>query len=105
MSRIALIGGAGVAAAAWSLPALAPIAAPVADALRVPRRVPRSDGVAITFDDGPHAEGTAAVLEALARAGAKATFFLVGEQVERTGSLAGEIAAAGHGIAIHGYRH
>jgi len=94
-----------VAAAAWSLPALAPIAAPVADALRVPRRVPRSDGVAITFDDGPHAEGTAAVLEALARAGAKATFFLVGEQVERTGSLAGEIAAAGHGIAIHGYRH
>jgi len=104
VSRAAAIGGAG-AAAAWSVPALAPIAAPVAAAIGVPRRLDRGDAVAVTFDDGPHPEGTPAVLEALSRAGAKATFFLVGEQVERTGSLASEIAAAGHGIAIHGYRH
>ena len=45
------------------------------------------------------------MLEALARANARATFFLVGEQVERRPSLAAEIAAAGHEIAIHGYRH
>ncbi len=94
-----------MSAAAWSLPALAPIATPVAGALRVPRRLPHADGVALTFDDGPHAEGTPAVLDALARAKVRATFFLVGEQIERTGSLASEIAAAGHGIAIHGYRH
>ena len=38
-------------------------------------------------------------------AGARATFFLVGEQVARYPSVAAEIAAAGHEIAIHGYRH
>jgi peptidoglycan/xylan/chitin deacetylase (PgdA/CDA1 family) len=43
------------------------------------------------------------VLEALGAV--PAVFFLVGEQVERYPSLAAEIAAAGHEIAIHGYRH
>jgi peptidoglycan/xylan/chitin deacetylase (PgdA/CDA1 family) len=62
-------------------------------------------GVAITFDDGPHPEGTPAVLELLAAAGAHAWFFLVGEQLVRRPSLAREIAAAGHAIAVHGYRH
>jgi len=92
-------------AGAWSLPALAPIAEPVARTLQIPRWLDRSDAAAITFDDGPHPEGTPAVLEALARANARATFFLVGEQIERTGSLAAEIVAAGHRIAIHGNRH
>ncbi|HEX3561864.1 MAG TPA: polysaccharide deacetylase family protein, partial [Solirubrobacterales bacterium] len=36
---------------------------------------------------------------------ATATFFLCGEQVERDPALAAEIAAAGHNIALHGYRH
>jgi peptidoglycan/xylan/chitin deacetylase (PgdA/CDA1 family) len=45
------------------------------------------------------------VLETLDRAGAQATFFLVGEQVERRPRLAAEIVAAGHEVAIHGYRH
>src|ERR1700753_1205548 len=44
-------------------------------------------GVALTFDDGPHPEGTPAVLEALAAAGARATFFVIGEQVERRPEL------------------
>ena len=35
----------------------------------------------------------------------RATFYLVGEQVERRPALAAEIAAAGHEIGIHGYRH
>jgi peptidoglycan-N-acetylglucosamine deacetylase len=77
----------------------------VADALGLPRRVERRDGVAITFDDGPHPEGTPAALEALAAADARATFFLCGEQVERHPGLAGEIAAAGHAVAVHGFRH
>jgi peptidoglycan/xylan/chitin deacetylase (PgdA/CDA1 family) len=59
----------------------------------------------LTFDDGPHPEGTPAVLEALAARGAKATFFMVAEQVERYRSLAAEIVAAGHEAAVHGYRH
>lgn len=61
--------------------------------------------MAITFDDGPHPEGTIAVMEALLEAQAKATFFLVGEQVERNPSLASEIVAAGHSVAVHGHRH
>jgi peptidoglycan/xylan/chitin deacetylase (PgdA/CDA1 family) len=35
----------------------------------------------------------------------KATFYLVGEQVERDPGLAAEIAAAGHEVGVHGYRH
>jgi peptidoglycan/xylan/chitin deacetylase (PgdA/CDA1 family) len=62
-------------------------------------------GYALTFDDGPHAQGTPAVLDLLAAAGVRATFFLVGEQVRRNPSLACEIAAAGHGIGVHCERH
>ena len=69
----------------------------------IPLRVP--EGVALTFDDGPHPDGTPEVLGQLDRAGAKATFYLVGEQVERDPSLAAEIAARGHEVGIHGYRH
>lgn len=92
------------AAAAWSAPALAPVAAPVARALRLSRRT-TARGVALTFDDGPHAEGTPAVLDALAAGGAQATFFLIGEQVERHPALARRIVADGHALAVHGYRH
>jgi peptidoglycan/xylan/chitin deacetylase (PgdA/CDA1 family) len=45
------------------------------------------------------------VLGQLERAGARATFYLIGEQVERDPALAAEIAAAGHEIGVHGYRH
>jgi peptidoglycan-N-acetylglucosamine deacetylase len=91
--------------AAWCVPAAAPVAPVVAAALRIPRRLEPPRGIAITFDDGPHPQGTPAVLRELERVGARATFFLVGEQVERWPSLAAEIAAAGHEIAIHGHRH
>jgi peptidoglycan/xylan/chitin deacetylase (PgdA/CDA1 family) len=93
------------ALAAWCAPAAAPVLPPVARLIGVPTRLDAARGIALTFDDGPHREGTPAVLEALARAGAEATFFLVGEQVERLPALAGEIAAAGHTVGIHGYRH
>ncbi len=61
--------------------------------------------MALTFDDGPHPEGTPAVLEVLDRASARATFFVIGEQVERRPELAAEIVARGHVVALHGYRH
>jgi peptidoglycan/xylan/chitin deacetylase (PgdA/CDA1 family) len=77
----------------------------VAELLGLPRRLDRPDAVALTFDDGPHAEGTPAVLDALGRADARAIFFLCGEQVERDPALAAEISAAGHTVAVHGYRH
>jgi peptidoglycan/xylan/chitin deacetylase (PgdA/CDA1 family) len=99
------LGAAALGAGVWCAPALAPHAPPLAAIMRVPRRVAAPRGVALTFDDGPHPQGTPAVLELLANAQARATFFLVGEQVERWPSLAAEIAAAGHEVALHGYRH
>jgi peptidoglycan/xylan/chitin deacetylase (PgdA/CDA1 family) len=85
-------------------PALAAQVPRFADALGIDVRIDRA-AVALTFDDGPHPEGTPAVLAALAEAGATATFFLVGEQVRRDHGLARAIADAGHEIALHGDRH
>ncbi|MDQ3587222.1 MAG: polysaccharide deacetylase family protein [Actinomycetota bacterium] len=61
--------------------------------------------VALTFDDGPDPEGTPAVLEALDAIGARATFFMVGEQAEAHPRLGQEVAERGHGIGLHGLRH
>jgi len=84
---------------------LAPIAWRAAAALGVSRTLSSPHGVALTFDDGPHPEGTRAVLEILAASRARATFFLVGEQVERRPELAARIAQEGHLVALHGHRH
>ena len=79
---------------------------PLAGALRHPaRRIDAPGAVALTFDDGPHPEGTPRVLEILAAHGARATFFMVGEQVRRAPRLAAEVVAAGHAVAVHGDRH
>ncbi len=45
------------------------------------------------------------MLDVLARGNARATFFVVGEQVERRPELVRRIAAEGHLVALHGYRH
>ena len=67
-SRVLLAAGGGAlgAAAAWCWPAPAPLVPAIAPALGIPCRLSRPAGIAITFDDGPHPEGTPAVLEALA---------------------------------------
>ncbi len=96
---------AAAALAAWCAPTAAPVVPSLARAFDIPLRLPSGRGIALTFDDGPHSQGTPAVLAELDRAGAQATFFLVGEQVERRPNLAAEIVAAGHEVAIHGYRH
>jgi peptidoglycan/xylan/chitin deacetylase (PgdA/CDA1 family) len=105
------IAGAAVAfalavpVAGYLLPGLAAALPALRAPLGVEDRVAGGEGYALTFDDGPHAQGTPAVLELLAAAGVSATFFLVGEQVRRNPSLAREIAAAGHGIGVHCERH
>jgi len=85
-------------------PALAAHVPLLARAYGIERRLGRRD-VALTFDDGPHPRGTPAVLEQLAREDAKATFFLVGEQVDAHPVVARAIVEAGHEVAVHGYRH
>jgi len=96
--------GAGLVAAGHAAPASAAVSAGVRRALGVRGSV-AGRAVALTFDDGPHPEGTPAVLDHLAARGVTATFFLVGEQVERRPALAAEIVAAGHAVALHGHRH
>jgi peptidoglycan-N-acetylglucosamine deacetylase len=95
----------GGAAAAWCWPAPLPLRPDLAERLGIRCRLVEPRGVGLTFDDGPHPQGTPATLDALSAAGATATFFLVGEQVARWPGLAAEIAAAGHEIGLHGYRH
>ena len=63
------------------------------------------DGIALTFDDGPHPEGTIAVLDELDRLGWTATFFVVGEQVRRHPDVVRETHRRGHAIEVHGDQH
>jgi peptidoglycan/xylan/chitin deacetylase (PgdA/CDA1 family) len=62
-------------------------------------------GVALTFDDGPHAEHTRAVLDILDAHEAKATFFVIGMKAEANAELLHEIARRGHAIGVHGFDH
>jgi peptidoglycan/xylan/chitin deacetylase (PgdA/CDA1 family) len=96
---------AGVAMAAYVLPALAFYSRPLREALGVEDRTASGNGWALTFDDGPHSQGTPAMLEVLADRGVTATFFLVGEQVLRNPEVAREVVTAGHGIGLHCHRH
>lgn len=104
-SALAASGASLAAATAHAGPALAPVVPGLGEQLGVTMREPGSDGVALTFDDGPHPQGTPAMLESLREVGALATFFLAGEQVLRRPSLAAEIVAAGHRVELHCHRH
>lgn len=76
---------------------------PLRRALRIRDRVDDAGAVGLTFDDGPHPQATPAVLQALGES--RATFFLVGEQVEKHPGVAAEIVAAGHEAALHAFTH
>ncbi|MEP6547058.1 MAG: polysaccharide deacetylase family protein [Gammaproteobacteria bacterium] len=72
---------------------------------RLPMRDAVSGGIAITIDDGPDPDVTPMVLSALTRHRAHATFFCVGERIERFPDLAREIVRLGHDIENHSQRH
>ncbi len=99
--------GASLLSGAYAFPALAGLGTLrlLRPPLGIADRTLDGRGYGLTFDDGPHREGTPAVLEALSARGVRATFFLVGEQVARNPSLAAEIVAAGHGVGLHCDRH
>lgn len=102
------VAAAGAAAAVVHAgPALSTVVPPVGAALGLKLREERArpGEVFLTFDDGPHPQGTPAVLERLREAGAEATFFLAGEQVAQRPALAAEIVAAGHRVELHCHRH
>ena len=61
--------------------------------------------VALTFDDGPTPEGTDEILKILAAENVKATFFVIGAEVEKNPGQLEKIMAAGHEIGNHTYNH
>jgi len=61
--------------------------------------------IALTFDDGPHPQDTRRVLDVLEKQDVRATFFLVGKDIEGHASLVKQIHHSGHQLGIHCYRH
>jgi peptidoglycan-N-acetylglucosamine deacetylase len=71
--------------------------------------VPRIDTtmkiVALTFDDGPTVDGTNEILKVLDEMQTRATFFLIGTELEQNPGEARKIVAAGHEVGNHSYTH
>jgi peptidoglycan/xylan/chitin deacetylase (PgdA/CDA1 family) len=59
----------------------------------------------LTFDDGPHPEFTPRILDLLAEYDARASFFLIGDQIKRFPAIVERIVAEGHRIGNHSYTH
>lgn len=64
-----------------------------------------SRGIVLTFDDGPDPVWTPRVLDALERAGVKATFFVIGEKTEKHPDIVRDVVRRGHAVGLHSYAH
>ena len=69
------------------------------------RKETKNKEIWLTFDDGPYPEITPWILSVLKEEEIKATFFLVGQQIEEFPELVGAIINDGHLIANHSYSH
>jgi peptidoglycan/xylan/chitin deacetylase (PgdA/CDA1 family) len=61
--------------------------------------------VYLTFDDGPDTEWTPRMLDVLAKAGARATFFVIGQAARRAPELVRRAASEGHMVGNHSWSH
>ena len=61
--------------------------------------------IALTFDDGPRRSTTTRLLDGLSERGVKATFFLIGAQIENNGDVVRRMDEKGHQIGIHTFDH
>jgi peptidoglycan/xylan/chitin deacetylase (PgdA/CDA1 family) len=59
----------------------------------------------LTFDDGPVPGPTEFVLDELARVGAKATFFCIGDNVRKHPTVYARVLAEGHAVGNHTFNH
>jgi len=71
----------------------------------VHRRIDAAGAVALTFDDGPDPVFTPQILDVLKQHDVRATFFLVGQHVERHPQLARTVMERGHAIGSHSHTH
>lgn len=61
--------------------------------------------VCLTFDDGPHPELTPRLLDVLAELRVRATFFLIGREVEKFPEVVRRMIVEGHSVGHHSYSH
>jgi peptidoglycan/xylan/chitin deacetylase (PgdA/CDA1 family) len=61
--------------------------------------------VALSYDDGPSPANTRALLDVLASADARATFFVVGSRVEQNPEIVAQTLKAGHELGNHSHTH
>lgn len=95
-------GALAAGAAAWVAWAWVPHLLTPGCAWRGPRDGRR---LALTFDDGPDPAWTPRVLDALGAAGARGTFFLVGERALRAPDVVRRMVVEGHEVASHSWSH
>jgi peptidoglycan/xylan/chitin deacetylase (PgdA/CDA1 family) len=95
----------GAAALADALPSVASVRSLRLAALPGLTGLSAGGHVAMTIDDGPDPKTTPRFLELFAEAGVRATFFVLGERLQRRPEYAQELLAAGHEIAVHGWIH
>ncbi|WP_336249412.1 polysaccharide deacetylase family protein [Stomatohabitans albus] len=74
-------------------------------AAAVSKADPSKPMIALTFDDGPSAETTHIVLDALKKANAKATFFMLGKAANAHPEVVKQVADAGMEIGNHSWDH
>jgi peptidoglycan/xylan/chitin deacetylase (PgdA/CDA1 family) len=68
--------------------------------------VPTDEKIAaLTYDDGPQPPFTTDILDLLDRYHIKATFFMIGEQMEKYPEIVKQVVARGHVIGNHTYTH
>jgi len=101
--RIFLVGILLFCGLIWLPPADVPASSDLK--LEVPGQSGEKKLVALTFDDGPHPEFTGPLLDGLRERGVKATFFLVGTQIQYAPELVSRMVREGHQIGVHTYSH
>lgn len=69
------------------------------------RGVSNQPYIAMTFDDGPHSTNTPRLLDILRQRNIKATFYVIGKNVDMYPHLTRRIVAEGHEIGNHTYTH
>ena len=101
--RVVLVGILLLFGLIWLPPADVPASSDLK--MEVPQPGGERKLAALTFDDGPHPEHTAPLLDGLKERGVKATFFLVGTQIQYAPQLVERMVREGHQIGVHTYSH
>jgi len=96
------LGAVGLAAGGCAYAAMWPSSGIFGEALIAPQN---AGELALTFDDGPNPVWTPRLLDILAEADVRATFFMVGKYAQDQAALVRQIAKAGHLIGNHSWSH